>query len=521
MCEYIIALYSRLSSEDKQKGTDDSNSIFNQKKLLDGFLKNSEEFSKMKYKAIHIWDDGYSGTNFNRPGIIKLLEMAKQRKVNCIIVKDFSRFGRNYIEVGTYLEQIFPFLGIRFISVNDFFDSNHSMAAGSLDIGFKNLMHDNYAQETSRKVSQAKILRTNMGLFVGSFSFFGYIKSPNDKNKLEIDEPAARIVRYIFELRISGMSIINIARKLNEEGLMTPNERKRQLGCNLHRIKGPTYWNQNNVAKILDDERYTGKLIYRKTKRQSSVSFDRVKNPQSEWIVIENCFEPIISAEMFNQAKAMKRIREKPISKKEHLLKRMTKCGYCGKTLTMRSNHPYNYYCQSRRYFPESKCRDISISEGRIVSVLLKMIKLQADIVLSDKERRITEISSDKEKYSKQIVALQRIVDRKDTELFGCYEKYKAELITKDEFLSFKAMIEQETVDAQQEIESLELELRKIIDFETMMSQNVFDVFEKCREIKVLDRELLVALVSKIIVYDEKRIEIIWKHKDYLNLKED
>lgn len=516
MSEYIIALYSRLSAEDKQKGTDDSNSIANQKNLLDSFLKKQEEFSNKSFKAIHIWDDGYSGTNFERPGIIKLLDMARCGNINCIIVKDFSRFGRNYIEVGTYLEQIFPFLGIRFISVNDFFDSKYNMAAGSLDIGFKNLMHDNYAQETSRKVSQAKLMRTNMGLFVGSFAFFGYIKA--DKNRLEIDEPAAKIVRYIFELRIQGLSLSNIARRLNEENIMTPNERKRQLGCNLHGIKGPTYWTQQNIATILYDERYTGKLIYRKTKRKSMVSFERVKTSKDEWIVVENCFEPIVSAEIFNQVQTLKRIRKEPASKEEHLLKRLIKCGCCGKSLTMRGKFPHNYYCQTRRYFLEKECRNIKIGEDKVISILLKLIKLQADIVLNNKERKNAEISSNKGKYHRQIITLQRVVDRKDAELFNCYEKYKGELINKDEFILLKAKIEQEAKEAQETIDTIEIELHKITAMEMMMSKNVFDIFEKCRTIEMLDREIIVALVSKIIVYNEEKVEIVWKYQDYLEV---
>ena len=156
MDKKLIILYSRVSSDDGFQANDESNSIANQKKLLTDYVKRNNELCG--YNIEHIWDDGYSGTNFERPGVTKLLEMVKRNEVYSIIVKDFSRFGRNYIEVETYLEEIFPILGIRFISVNDNFDSKYKRAIGSIEIGFKNLIHSHYPQETSRKVSQAKLL---------------------------------------------------------------------------------------------------------------------------------------------------------------------------------------------------------------------------------------------------------------------------------------------------------------------------------------------------------------------------
>ncbi len=515
MNDYTIVLYSRLSSDDGFMANDESNSIVNQKKLLDNFVKNHEELSKCK--TIHISDDGYSGTNFNRPGAEKMLAMARERKIQCIIVKDLSRFGRNYIEVGGYVEEVFPFLGIRFISVNDFFDSKTKQAAGSLDIGFKNLIHSYYPQETSRKVSQGKIVLTKMGKFVSSFAFFGYVKSKKDKRKIVIDEPAAEIVRYIFNLRLQGLGIIEIARRLNAENVMTPIERKRQLGEKVFAKYDTSKWTQANVRYILYDERYTGKYIYRKTKTKSVVCFERVKAEKDEWIVIEDMYEAIISKEIFDKVIAMKPVRNpKRSSGEEKLFSRILKCGYCGKALVMRNNKSLYYYCQTKRFLPDAECKDVKITENDLANTVLKMIQLQADMLLSYKERKKANALSESEMTKRKILELQSVIDKTDAEIFEYYEQFKNGIIDKETFLSKKNNVRKASSEAQAQIGVYEEKLQRITEMEYIFENDEFSYFEKCKNIKVLDRELLRALISRIDVYSADRIEIIWKYKQYI-----
>lgn len=514
MDKKLIILYSRVSSDDGFQANDESNSIANQKKLLTDYVKRNNELCG--YNIEHIWDDGYSGTNFERPGVTKLLEMVKRNEVYSIIVKDFSRFGRNYIEVETYLEEIFPILGIRFISVNDNFDSKYKRAIGSIEIGFKNLIHSHYPQETSRKVSQAKLLQFKCGNFTNSFAFFGYLKSEDDCHKIVIDSPAAAIVKYIFAMRLKRMTITQIAKKLNEEKVMTPAERKRQLGCDLYVGNGQNYWTGVNVAKILYDERYTGKMVYLKSKRKSDITFERKRVPRDEWLVRDGDFEAIISRSDFEEVFSMrKKSYTRSETLKTKLFNKIVKCGYCGKTLTMRGHSPYNYYCPKRRFIPEAECRNISIPEESIKNIVLKTMQLQADILLEYKEREKTQCSIEMQKLKQQIDTLKRIVEKRDSDVFIYYEQYKNGSISRSEFITSKENTDSKVEKAQREILALEDELNKTESMEYILTHDEFTRFEESRNIKSLSRELVEALISRIDVYDSERIEITWKYQNF------
>lgn len=486
--------------------------------MLDNYVKRHSELAAFKIK--HLWDDGFSGTNFNRPGVSELLDMVRQNKVYCVIVKDFSRFGRNYIEVGKYLEEIFPILGVRFISVNDDFDSDYKNATGSIDVGFKNLIHSHYPQETSRKVSQAKMLRVKNGMFVGSFAIFGYVKSPTDKSKIIIDEPAAKIVRYIFELRLKGMSITGIARQLNEENVMTPIERKRQLGLNLYAKDAPNYWTTSNVSIILYDLRYTGKQVYLKSKRKSDITFERRKIPRDEWLVMDGNFEAIVSQEDYDKVFSMKKtIKKRSETVKEKFFDEVIKCGYCGRTLAMHDNACRSYYCIKRRFLPAAECKDINVPEEKIKNVVLKMIQAQADILLEYKEQKIADNSSETEKLKRQILNLQRIVDKRDSDVFVYYEQYKNGSISKSEFVAIKSKADIEAENAEKELLILREQIQKIENTKNLLSNDNYDCFKESKNILNLSREIVQALISRIDVYDNDRIEITWKYQDFIGGK--
>ncbi len=224
MDEQRIALYMRLSMEDKDM-EEESNSILNQRLLLRRFVL--DNFTDVKTVVEEFVDDGYSGTNFNRPSVKELLEDAKAEKIDCIIVKDFSRFSRDYIEMGAYLEQIFPFLGVRFISVNDHYDSNdHIGKSAGMGTAFKYLVNDLYAKDISVKVKSTLEMKREKGIYVNGSTPFGYIKSKEDCHLLEPVEPEAEIIRRIFQMTLEGYSSSKIAKLFNEEGIMTPLEFK-------------------------------------------------------------------------------------------------------------------------------------------------------------------------------------------------------------------------------------------------------------------------------------------------------
>ena len=506
MNNYTIALYSRLSSEDALKGNDPSNSIVNQKILLDEFVGNHSELAGSK--TIHISDDGYSGTNFNRPGIQRLLDMARKRSIQCIAVKDFSRFGRNYIEVGSYLEEIFPFLGIRFISVNDGFDSKYNSAAGSLDIGFKNIMHEYYAQSTSRKVAEAKLMRAKMGMFVGGFSFFGYQKSPVDRHKLVINEAEAAVVRKIFDMRLQNYSLAEIARTLNKSGIPTPGGFKRQNGSSQHITGGDTVWQGEKVSRILADERYTGKLVYRKTTRAGTAGFGRKSVPESEWLRINEAFDPIISEDDFNTVRLMRGHKTNKNPKRQSLFRGLLKCGFCGKRLVAGNFESGNCYCARRWHVPESECAKMQISYETLKTVVFEAVGLQVQLYC-DAFEKISKSVASTNLNNEEILSLQKIVDRRDSDVFELYEEYVQCKISRDEFVMRRDQITKEAERARSTLDSLQQSASNEIDGDRL---NTLSLIKQCGKKFDIDNTFLKALINEIKVYAPDRIEIVWKY---------
>lgn len=270
---YIIALYIRLSSADRDKsenGKDESDSITAQRDMLRNFVAARPEFAGAE--IIEFCDDGRTGTNFERTGVSKMLDAAKLGQINCIIVKDLSRFGRDYIEVGDYLEQIFPFLGIRFIAINDNYDSiDHPYgSAGLIDVSFKNVIYDLYSKELSEKVRSAKRQLAEKGYFLSPYAFYGYEKAPGSKHELMIDESTAVYVRELFERALNGESTTELARDFNLRGIPTPMMVKRQKNVTRNwnsKSHDSNIWTGSIIGKILKDERYTGSAVFGKMKR--------------------------------------------------------------------------------------------------------------------------------------------------------------------------------------------------------------------------------------------------------------
>lgn len=271
--EYVICLYIRLSIEDDDVSGNpfkkESGSITTQRALLYDYIKNRKEFDGCK--VIEKCDDGFSGTHFdNRPKFTEMIELAKKGKVNCIIVKDFSRFGRDYVELGNYLEQLFPFMGVRFISVNDNYDSAELAdgTTGDLDVAFKNLIYDYYSREMSGKQRIAWQRMVEQGQYNSNCALYGYRKSEEDKHKLVIEPEEAAVVREIFNMKITGTGTTLIAKALNDRGIPCPSEMYRSRGdTRLWKNKGrKCYWTACKVENIIRDEKYTGTMVQLKTK---------------------------------------------------------------------------------------------------------------------------------------------------------------------------------------------------------------------------------------------------------------
>jgi len=331
----VIAEYLRLSSEDvdlKDARKTESNSISNQRDLLNAYIAKIPEFSESK--VVEFCDDGWSGKNFERPAVQEMLAQVQQGKIHCVIVKDLSRFGRDYIIVENYISRIFPFLGVRFISVNDGIDSIRPMDVDSLDTSFRALLYDLYSRDLSRKVRSAKRQRAERGDFVSRYAPYGYVKDPQRKDHLVIDPPAAEVVRRIFRMVGAGKSTVQTARALNSDGVLTPMLYKLAAGCTQrvwNRVQEENFWTDSAIIRIVRDEQYLGKVVYGKRYYDVIGKSHSVKVSKKDWIITEQAHDPIVTQKEFDRAQAaLREYVERGSFQGKQLLRKRVCCGVCG-----------------------------------------------------------------------------------------------------------------------------------------------------------------------------------------------
>ena len=342
--KYRIAMYIRLSKEDENM-KEESNSISMQRLLLKKFV--AENFTD--YELTEFCDDGYTGTNFNRPGMREMLERIRSSETDCVIVKDFSRFARDYIELGTYLEQIFPFMGIRFISVNDGYDSiDHQGGIADMDVNFRNLLYDLYSRDLSAKVRSSLAIRKEKGQYVSGNSPFGYEKDPEDRHSLVIAGDEAEIVRKIFSLTVEGYTSVEIAKMFNRERVSTPVEFKIEKGKTSRIPKGERFlWNSSTICQILRNEVYIGNIVQKKFTKDFVGGRNHL-NPREEWLVSCNHHEPIIDKAVFEKVQEGRGKKRAPQCHQTHPLVGKLVCGCCRKNLRYyRGLNPY-FACAHR-----------------------------------------------------------------------------------------------------------------------------------------------------------------------------
>lgn len=348
-----IAIYMRLSKEDKRiKG--ESGSIQMQRLLLKEYV--SAHFKQ--YELLEFQDDGWSGTNFNRPGVTDLLNVVKESGVDCIIVKDFSRFSRDYTELGSYIDQVFPFMGVRFISVNDHYDSETRMGSGGdLDTAFKVLLYDLYSKDLSVKVKASLAVRKEQGKYVSANSPFGYEKDPDDRHMLLVEEDEASVVRRIFTMAQGGMTSSQIARTFNLECVKPPIQFKIEKGKTSRIPKGHMFqWGKSMICQVLRNEIYVGDMVYGKYGKVQ-VGGKKYLKPRNEWKIFPNHHEAIIDRELFEVVQKSRGRKTEAVYQKKHPLVGKLVCACCHKNLTYKGGtlNPY-FYCATRYTNGKRKC---------------------------------------------------------------------------------------------------------------------------------------------------------------------
>lgn len=516
---YIADAYYRLSKEDGDKA--ESDSIVNQKALVREFLKVHPDIHIYKEKV----DDGYTGVNFERPAFQDMLEDIKSGNINCVIVKDLSRFGRNYIEAGRYIEKIFPYLGVRFIAINDNIDTAAGMnASEEMLIPFKNLINDAYCRDISVKVRSHLDIKRKNGQYIGSFAPYGYKKSPTDKNQLIIDEKAASIVRQIFRWKLEGMSGARIAEKLNELGIPTPMEYKQMSGenfqCNFRRKLAPV-WMANTVNHILKNEVYTGVLLQGKTSSPNYKVRKRNKKEKKDWIRCENCHEAIISNREFSLVmesfKADTRVA--PEEQALYLFSGFVKCGQCGGNMTRKTvpaNGKKYVYLVCMENKNKTGCKNNKgISLKKFEKVILKVINLHIEKVFElsrmlEMAGKVPYVGYASEKLQDAVMDKEMEIKKKRHYNSEIYQDYKDEIITKEEYLELKEAFRIEITALGEEIQALQEEIGKLAKDRNDKVQWVRKFIEY-RGFTELSRDLLLQLVKEIRIYDKERIEVLFK----------
>lgn len=527
---YKAAIYVRLSKEDgdvSDASKAESNSISNQKELIKDFLKDKQDIVIVSERV----DDGYSGVNFERPAFQLMLEDIKQGKVDCVVVKDLSRFGRNYIESGRYIEKIFPMLGVRFIAINDNYDSlTGKSQTDEIVIPFKNLINDAYCRDISIKIRSHLDVKRRKGEFIGSFTIYGYAKDEHDHNKIVIDEYAAGVVRDIYQWKISGMSQQGIADKLNDMGVLSPAEYKKSCGikysANLQ-TKKQAIWSAVAITRILTNESYTGTLIQGKVTTPNYKVKKTVIKDEEDWVVIPNAFEAIITKEQFDMVQEIlkKDTRVAPDKKSVYLFSGIAVCGDCGRQMSRKvstvSGKKYVYYmCSANK--KEGVCSSHRIREDELEKAVVTYLNSYIDeleniqhfLEFIDKlpyqevnvkrlNMRIVQLEEDAQKYEKLKVSV--------------YEDLKDELISKEEYISMKQEFEKRRRAALDSIAQIKIEI------ETLASRNGkhhewIESFLANKGIEKLERNVVVELIDYIKIYEDKRIEIVFRYAD--NYKE-
>lgn len=502
---YNIAIYTRLSKEDKEKN--ESESIINQKNIVENFINNNTEF--LDIKKFYYIDDGFLGTNFNRPAFKKLIEDVKNKKINCIIVKDLSRFGRDYIQVNNYLDKIFPFLDVRFISINDNYDSfKNKNCATDLDISFKNILYSYYSKDLSKKVKTGMISKVKQGEYIFDLAPFGYIKNKETK-KLEIDEETAYIVKMIFELKYQNKSNLEICRILNEKNIPSKSyfkTKNKDLKIYSKTNKNKD-WKKNDIYRILYNEVYIGNTVLFKNKTIKCGGTKIKKSAPDEIIRVENTHQPIIEKDIFYKIYSKK---QKPIIENngvKNVFAYKLKCGCCGYALKFNTNSKIEdktYYCIGKYENQNSCCNNINIKESYLKNIVLESLNHHISVYIEQNkyiEKIFKSYLNDKLNLEQQL----RELCLKNKQY---YEDYAYKKITKDEYLKIKLENENMFKNINKKLKEIDLNIKKS---ENINNENI--LLKRYLNLDKLNRELVEMFIKKICVYDENTIKITYNFK--------
>lgn len=510
-----VAVYLRLSAEDGDKV--ESNSISNQRTLIHGYLKDHEEFSIVK----EFIDDGYSGTNFERPGFQHMMQLLENGGADCVIVKDLSRLGRDFSGVLRYVERIFPQLGIRFIAINDGYD-NAETKEQLLAVRMKSLVNDIYPADTSRSVRANLLAKMRNGECVSPFTVYGYIKSPDNKNLLIPDPYAGEIVKDIFKWALEGYNRSDIADKLESLGVLTPLEYKKSTGSKFNtgfQTKAKCVWSSVMVKRILTNIIYTGTLAQGKRTTPNHKVKTIIHKPKEEWVYFDNAHEALIDKHTFEVVQHLigRDMRKSP-KKRIFSLSGLVQCAECKENMIITSPDKEHFYYICSTYQSREGCKPHRINAEKLKEAVEKAVLYQISLLteMQDVMQYVGQLSFPEETILKADRKLEKL-DAEYKKLMQIkaklYISYTDDVITKEEYLEYKAEYDRQSQQIQDAIIRQKEETKKLFS-KMQEKQQWIDEFLKYQDCRQMDRKMLVMLVKDIFIHTKKEIEIVFWFRD-------
>jgi len=510
---YNAAAYIRLSSDAKKKRGD---SLETQQDIIENHIAASSDIRMVEVYC----DNQATGTNFDRPGFQRMMADAESGRINCIIVKDLSRFGRNAIDAGYYIEKQLPAMGVRFIAVTDSFDSLEG--DGGIMLPLKNIIAESYALDISRKCKSVQRQNIREGRFVGRMAPYGFAKMPEDCRRLIVDEEAAVIVRRMFDFVAGGMGVGELTRQLNEDAVLPPSHYKWGKGLITNeKLLGKHYWQKRTVTGILEDRVYVGDMVQGKTR---TVTGKELPIPKNEWVCVPNTHEAIVSRELFERVQNLihqlsendKQARNAAVSYSPHIFKGKVFCAHCGHSMhrhRQNKDGTYWYRCESQWKYHKNACYQVSVKEDELKSEVFMLLSKYAEAILGrhiqmERMAPMQDVSDDKD-----LETINRQLSSSGNFLKSLYENMQSGLINADEFVSMKA-------DYERKIETLSKradEIRAIRREEKATRQAYHDFADAASAALAnheLNADIIDRLVEKICAHRDKSFEIILKFRD-------
>lgn len=532
---FRAAIYLRLSKEDGdlsfsrepsgngKKG--ESDSIVNQRALIQEFLKRCPDIEVVKE-----WkDDGITGTTFERPGFSDMMEAVRKGEIDCIVVKDLSRFGREYIETGRLIEKVLPQLGVRFIAINDNYDSEGVVgSADTFSLPFKNLINDSYCRDISIKVRSNLDAMRRRGDFVGNFTVYGYLRSQEDKHKLVVDPVAGPVVQNIFRWVLSGMSLYKVVDKLNQTGVPTPMDHKLARGEKYFsdfrtNVKG--IWSYPMVLRIVQNRIYTGDLVQGKRTTPNYKVKKAIVKPEEEWVIKQNTHEPLVSKEQFALVQEVLKLDTRISHKEETVAPLAGKiCCYDCKNSMYRNGYTsgrkrYEYFSCSTNRADHSQCSPHSVPRREVEQAVLKAIQVQIDVVLDldralQSMKGITWQKKEEEHLCSQIKNLQLETERYQNLILDAYEDFRAGILDKKEYREMDVSFRGRLNAAKQSIQTLQDSLDELREHQGRIPW--VEQFKQFSNITELTRNVVIYLVDRVYVHEDKSVEVIFRCQDQI-----